>query len=238
MVSIIDAQRPALLSVSGTRLWSGQNAQLFRGTSIAWGALGPQMFAWGSTYYMVPLSLFLGLFLPLPFYFLHRRRPKAGWNNLSTPVMLQYACFMSVGINTSVNPSMVIGIFSQYFVRRKVRIGCTLPDLRGLNTDACPPLLFSHAAQFPKLFTKVRNVFLSIKGHQQSDSLLSASTTTSSRLLSTEEHRPLASFSISPSLAPLARPTTSLSGYVAEPVLHLPLPSTDSHRVHRLVGQP
>lgn len=165
MVSIIDAQRPALLSVSGTRLWSGQNAQLFRGTSIAWGALGPQMFAWGSTYYMVPLSLFLGLFLPLPFYFLHRRRPKAGWNNLSTPVMLQYACFMSVGINTSVNPSMVIGIFSQYFVRRKVRTGCTLPDFRGLNTDACLPLLFSHAAQFPKLFTKVRNVFLSIKGH-------------------------------------------------------------------------
>jgi hypothetical protein len=116
--------------------------------------------------------------------------------------------------------------------------GCTLPDLRGLNTDAYPPLLFSHAAQFPKLFTKVRNDFLSIKGHQQSDSLLSASTTTSSRLLSTEEHRPLASFSISPSLAPLARPTTSLSGYVAELVLHLPLPSTDSHRVHRLVGQP
>ena len=29
MVTIIDANRPALLSISGTRLWSGQNAQAF-----------------------------------------------------------------------------------------------------------------------------------------------------------------------------------------------------------------
>ena len=29
MVTIIDANRPALLSIAGTRLWSGQNAQAF-----------------------------------------------------------------------------------------------------------------------------------------------------------------------------------------------------------------
>ena len=29
MLTIIDANRDALLSISGTRLWSGQNAQAF-----------------------------------------------------------------------------------------------------------------------------------------------------------------------------------------------------------------
>ena len=33
MVTIIDANRDALLSISGTRLWSGQNAQSFNSTS-------------------------------------------------------------------------------------------------------------------------------------------------------------------------------------------------------------
>jgi hypothetical protein len=49
-VSIIDAQRPALLSISGTRLWSGQNAQSYNSNAIAWGALGPVMFGSGGTY--------------------------------------------------------------------------------------------------------------------------------------------------------------------------------------------
>lgn len=45
---------------------------------------------------MVPFCLFIGLFLPLPFYLLHRLRPKAGFNNVSTPVILQYSSYMSV----------------------------------------------------------------------------------------------------------------------------------------------
>ena len=77
----------ALLSISGTRLWSGQNAQTYNcellnrapGTrtltftplanAISWGALGPQMFGPKGVYHMVPISLAIGLFLPFPFYF-------------------------------------------------------------------------------------------------------------------------------------------------------------------------
>ncbi len=56
-ISIIDAQRPALLSISGTRLWSGQNAQSYNSNAIAWGALGPVMFGSGSTYVSIFHSL-------------------------------------------------------------------------------------------------------------------------------------------------------------------------------------
>ena len=85
MLSIINNNRDALLSISGTRLWSGQNAQGYNcayiglsnvarnlnvttANAISWGALGPQMFGPGSTYHMVPIALAIGLVLPLPFY--------------------------------------------------------------------------------------------------------------------------------------------------------------------------
>ena len=119
MVTIINANRAALLSISGTRLWSGQNAQSFNTNGISWGGLGPQMFGAHGVYYMVPICLAIGLVLPLPFMAAWYIWPKAGFENISTPIILQYSDFMSVGVNTSVNPMMVIGLFSQWWVRTR-----------------------------------------------------------------------------------------------------------------------
>lgn len=102
MKSIISSNRTALLSISGTRLWSGQNAQQYNSNAISWGALGPQMFGAHSLYRMVPISLAIGVVLPLPFYIAHRIWPKAGFENFNTSIIMQYSCYLSVGINTSV----------------------------------------------------------------------------------------------------------------------------------------
>ncbi|OBZ65710.1 Oligopeptide transporter 3 [Grifola frondosa] len=119
MVTIVDSNRDALLSISGTRLWSGQNAQGYNSNAISWGGLGPQMFGAHAIYHMVPISLAIGVFLPLPFIAAWYIWPKAGFENFNTAIILQYSCYLSVGINTSVNPSMVIGIFSQWWVRTR-----------------------------------------------------------------------------------------------------------------------
>ncbi|KAH9939462.1 OPT oligopeptide transporter [Amylocystis lapponica] len=119
MLSIINAQRPALLSLAGTRLWSGQNAQAYNSNAISWGALGPEMFGPSGTYHMVPVSLAIGLFLPLPFYIAHRLWPKAGFQHINTSIIMGYSDYLYVGINTQVNTSMAIGIFSQWWVRRR-----------------------------------------------------------------------------------------------------------------------
>ncbi|KAH9945802.1 OPT oligopeptide transporter [Epithele typhae] len=119
MVTIIDANREALLSIAGTRLWSGQNAQSFNTNGISWGGLGPQMFGINGVYHMVPISLAIGVFLPLPFIAAWYIWPKSGFENFSTPIILQYSCYLSVGINTSVNPAMAIGLFSQWWVRTR-----------------------------------------------------------------------------------------------------------------------
>ncbi|KAI0918813.1 hypothetical protein AcW1_009471 [Taiwanofungus camphoratus] len=87
MLSIIDAQRPALLSISGTRLWSGQNAQSYSGRHCM-GCAGPHMFSLHATYHMVPVSLAIGFFLPLPLYLLHRLWPKAGFQNFNACIIM------------------------------------------------------------------------------------------------------------------------------------------------------
>ncbi|THG99979.1 hypothetical protein EW026_g2478 [Hermanssonia centrifuga] len=87
--------------------------------AISWGALGPEMFGPKGIYHMVPISLAIGVFLPFPFYIAHRIWPKAGFQNFNTSIIMQYSCFLSVGINTSVNPSMVLGILSQWWVRTR-----------------------------------------------------------------------------------------------------------------------
>ncbi|KZT11134.1 OPT oligopeptide transporter [Laetiporus sulphureus 93-53] len=119
MLSIINAQRPALLSIAGTRLWSGQNAQSYNSNAISWGALGPEMFGPHSTYRMVPISLAIGLVLPIPFYIAYRIWPKAGFQNLNTSIIMQYSCYLSVGVNTSVNTGMALGILSQWWIRTR-----------------------------------------------------------------------------------------------------------------------
>ncbi|KAJ3760526.1 OPT oligopeptide transporter [Lentinula raphanica] len=119
-LSIVANQRAALLTIAGTRLWSGQNAQSFNSNAIAWGALGREMFSPGKTYYMVPVALALGALMPIPQYLLHRRFPKNKFlSNFNTGIVMQYSCFLSVGINTSVNTSSFLGIMSQWWMRTK-----------------------------------------------------------------------------------------------------------------------
>lgn len=100
-LSIVKNQRAALLTIAGTRLWSGQNAQSFNSNAISWGALGREMFSPGKTYYMVPVSLAIGAVFPIIQYGLYRKWPRSAFlKNFNTSVVLQYSCYLS-GIKSS-----------------------------------------------------------------------------------------------------------------------------------------
>lgn len=83
------------------------------------------MFGAGKLYVLVPASLGIGLLLPVPFYLAWRflpaqfKKTRTALKTLNTAIITQYSCYMSVGINSSVMPSMVIGVFSQWFVRKR-----------------------------------------------------------------------------------------------------------------------
>ncbi|KAJ1561110.1 hypothetical protein HK405_004891 [Cladochytrium tenue] len=116
-VSIINNQRDVLLSVDGNLQWSGQNVQAFNSLAISWGALGQDMFGAGSEYEWVAYAFLIGFACPVPFYVLHRFFPKARFDLVNTSIILWYASYLTVGINSSVFVWMVIGVVSQYYMR-------------------------------------------------------------------------------------------------------------------------
>ncbi|CAK7200113.1 hypothetical protein SEUCBS139899_002803 [Sporothrix eucalyptigena] len=119
MNAITTSQRDILLSIQGTNIWSGQVIQSFNSNAIAFGALSQYLFGVGRTYEWILLALPLGFVLPLPFYLLHRRFPRAGFNNVVTPVVCWYLGYLSVGINSSVMIYFIIGFVVQFHVRRR-----------------------------------------------------------------------------------------------------------------------
>lgn len=119
MNSIIDSRRDILLSVEGTNIWSGQQPQQYNSQAVAWGGLSHELFAIGKRYEWVPLSYIVGLFVPVPFWLIHRYFPKLRADYLYTPVICYFIGWLIVGINSSVFSYFIIGFFSQFYFRRK-----------------------------------------------------------------------------------------------------------------------
>lgn len=90
MNSIIDNQRDILLSIEGTNIWSGQQPQQYNSQAIAWGGLSHELFSVGKRYQWVAWAYVLGLFVPVPFWVVHRYFPKVRMDYLYTPVICYY----------------------------------------------------------------------------------------------------------------------------------------------------
>ncbi|KAH9478936.1 Oligopeptide transporter 3 [Psilocybe cubensis] len=118
MKTVVSAQRDVLRSVQGTNVWSGQQVQSYNSAAIAWGALGKPLYATGTRYGFVPYMLLVGLGFPIPFWLLHRKYPKVGFNLVFTPVLVAELGILSVGINSSVFTSFLLAVFSQYYLRK------------------------------------------------------------------------------------------------------------------------
>ncbi|KAJ7293747.1 OPT oligopeptide transporter [Mycena rebaudengoi] len=118
MKIIITTHRDILLSVQGTNTWSGASVQSFNSDAIAWGALAKHLYSPGSTYGIVPLSIIIGLFVPIPFWLLHRYFPKAHFDGVITPMICSQIGYLSGGINSSVFMTFLLCLFSQYYLRK------------------------------------------------------------------------------------------------------------------------
>ncbi|EJD37993.1 OPT superfamily oligopeptide transporter [Auricularia subglabra TFB-10046 SS5] len=119
MNSIIDNQRPILLSVEGTNIWSGQQPQQYNSQAIAWGGLSKELFATGSRYDWVAWAYVVGLAVPIPFWLVHRYWPQLRLDYLYTPVICYYIGWLCVGINSSITSYFIVAYVSQYWLRRK-----------------------------------------------------------------------------------------------------------------------
>ncbi|GAA5928903.1 hypothetical protein JCM1841_001289 [Sporobolomyces salmonicolor] len=118
MKSVINSQREILESIQGSNIWSGQQVQSFNSQAVAWGALAKHMYGPGSTYFIIPLAIIIGLAVPLPFFFAHKFFPKYRFDTVVTPIVCWCLGYLSVGINSSIFMTMLLGLFSQFYLRR------------------------------------------------------------------------------------------------------------------------
>ncbi|KAI5116279.1 hypothetical protein M0805_005888 [Coniferiporia weirii] len=119
MNSIIDSQAPTLLSVEGTNIWSGQQPQQYNSQAVAWGGLAHELFAKGAIYQWVPWAYVIGLFVPVPFWLVHKKWPQLRMDYLYTPVICYYIGWLCVGINGSILSYFAIAWFSQWYLRTR-----------------------------------------------------------------------------------------------------------------------
>ncbi|TFK24179.1 peptide transporter MTD1 [Coprinopsis marcescibilis] len=118
MKVIVSTHRVILLDVQGNHVWSGQQVQAFNSNAISWGALGNILYAPGGRYWIVPFAILIGLAVPIPFWLIHRRWPKANADKAVTPVLCWTLGYLSVGINSSVFTTFSLAVFSQYYLRK------------------------------------------------------------------------------------------------------------------------
>jgi OPT family oligopeptide transporter len=116
--SIIANNREVLLDPHGTYQWSGYMVQNFNSLSITWGALPYKLYAPGQKYFVIALGLPIGIFLPIPFWALHKKFPKAGFNYINWGVLGSCFAYLSMGINSHMLTMFFVGFISQYWMRR------------------------------------------------------------------------------------------------------------------------
>ncbi|KAJ7597691.1 OPT oligopeptide transporter [Mycena floridula] len=118
MKVIIQENRDILLSVQGTNVWSGAAVQSFNSDAIAWGALAKHLYAPNQRYGIIPLSIIIGLFVPLPFWLLHKKFPKWHMNSVITPMICSEIGYLSTGINSSAFMTFLLCLVSQFYIRK------------------------------------------------------------------------------------------------------------------------
>ncbi|KZV70159.1 OPT superfamily oligopeptide transporter [Peniophora sp. CONT] len=119
MNSIIDNQREILLSVEGTNIWSGQQPQQYNSQAVVWGGLAHELFASGKRYQWVAWAYLMGLFVPIPFWVVHKRWPRLRTDYIYTPVLCYYIGWLGVGINSSILVYFTIAVVSQWYMRTR-----------------------------------------------------------------------------------------------------------------------
>jgi len=120
MVSVVDAQREILLSPTGTNVWSGQTTQSLNSAAVTW-SLAKQLYGFNGPYWIIPLSLIIGMVPTFLQWLIWKRWPRIGPVQVDTvmlPIIYMYSAWMAVGVNSTITSSIIVGLISQFWLRK------------------------------------------------------------------------------------------------------------------------
>ncbi|TFK37910.1 OPT oligopeptide transporter protein-domain-containing protein [Crucibulum laeve] len=126
MQTIVANNREVLKDPVGTRVWSGWIIQQYNSASVAMGALGKELFSFGKPagYWIIPFAMFLGLFLPLPFWIIWKlSKPESPlakvMKYINVPVVALYIGWLPYSVNGQWWSCVAIGFASQWWLRTR-----------------------------------------------------------------------------------------------------------------------
>ncbi|KAF9446473.1 oligopeptide transporter [Macrolepiota fuliginosa MF-IS2] len=120
MISVVTAQRDVLLSPTGTNIWSGQVTQSLNSAAVTW-SLAKQLYGFNGPYFIIPLSLLIGMAPTFIQWLIWKRWPRIGPVQVDTimlPIIYMYSAWMSVGVNSTITSSIIVGLVSQLWLRK------------------------------------------------------------------------------------------------------------------------
>ncbi|CAM0136591.1 hypothetical protein VKS41_003393 [Umbelopsis sp. WA50703] len=117
---ITTTQRDILLSPTGNNIWNGATPQTLNSASITWGAVGPaKMYGPDSPYYIVLWGFVIGFFVPIPFWLLHKKWPKLGFQYINVPLICIGLCnWFPGGTSSWMFFGFILSAWSQFYLKR------------------------------------------------------------------------------------------------------------------------
>ncbi|TCD71832.1 hypothetical protein EIP91_003175 [Steccherinum ochraceum] len=120
MISVVDAQREILLDPEGTNVWSGQVTQSTNSAAVTW-SLAKQLYGPDGKYFLIPMSLFIGMVPTFFQYLIWKKWPVIGGvavDSIMLPVIYMFSAWMSAGVNSTIWSGVAVGLVSQLWLRR------------------------------------------------------------------------------------------------------------------------
>lgn len=124
MRTIVSNNRAILLDPVGSRIWSGWIIQQYNSAAVAMGVFGYDLFTFNKRYWLLPFSIFIGFFFPIPFWVVYKFSKKSShiarlMQYLDFPIILLYIGYLPYSVNGQWWSCVVIGFASQWWARTR-----------------------------------------------------------------------------------------------------------------------
>ncbi|KAI7966271.1 hypothetical protein MJO29_002019 [Puccinia striiformis f. sp. tritici] len=118
MVAILSSQRDVLLLPNGNGVFTGMALSTFAAESTTWGVFSRKLYLVGQIYAIVPFSLIIGFFLPIPFLLIHWWKPRLGIDKINVSLFCSSLSGAIQGVTSARTVATFLGFYTQYYMRK------------------------------------------------------------------------------------------------------------------------